>query len=118
MAMLSEASRDIANQQIEAERRRAESERFARMVQSIDRLLFQLEELNLHGVDRVPADLRDRAASILDRLPEASTEEERESLRLKYRVGPLMDVLFNAQELLFRMRDPDRGVDDEEGLGA
>ena len=118
MAMLSDASRDIATLQIEAARRREDAERVGRMVHAIDRLLFQLEELNLHGVDRVPAVLRDSAATILDRLPEASSDEQRESLRLKHRVGPLMDVLFNAQELLFRQRDPHREMEEEEGLGA
>ncbi len=29
-----------------------------------------------------------------------------------------MDVMFNAQEVLFRLRDPDRIAEDDEELGA
>lgn len=116
--MLSDASAEIAATQIEAERRREESERLARMVQAIDRLLFQLEDLNLSGVDRVPAVLRDRASTILDRLPAATTEVDQDALRVRFRVVPLMDVLFRAQEVLFRLRDPSREPDEEDELGA
>ncbi|HEY4026469.1 MAG TPA: hypothetical protein VGO86_08555 [Candidatus Dormibacteraeota bacterium] len=81
------------------------------MVHAIDDLLFQLEDLNLQGVDRVPATLRERAGQILDAVP---TREEYESLRVRYRVVPMMDVLFRAQEVLFRLRDPRRATYEDE----
>jgi len=115
--MLSEASAEIAALRLEDDRRRAEAERHAKLVKAIDGLLFQLEDLNLSGVDRVPAILRDRASTILDRLPPAAGEADAEALRLRFRVVPLMDVLFHAQEVLFRMRDPQRELDDDEIAG-
>ncbi len=95
-------------------RRRWRLQRLDRVVHAIDDLLFQLEDLNLQGVDRVPAVLRGRAAEILDAVP---TREEYEYLRVRYRVVPMMDVLFRAQEVLFRLRDPRRALyeaEDEE----
>jgi hypothetical protein len=83
------------------------------VVHAIDDLLFQLEDLNLKGVDRVPAVLRERAGQILNAVP---SREEYEVLRVRYRVVPMMDVLFRAQEVLFRLRDPRRSTyDDEDG---
>ena len=45
------------------------------------------------------------AGQILDAVP---TREEYESLRVRYRVVPMMDVLFRAQEILFKLSDPSR----------
>jgi hypothetical protein len=95
-------------------RRRWRLQQLDRVVHAIDDLLFQLEDLNLKGVDRVPATLRERAGRILDAVP---GREEYEALRVRYRVVPMMDVLFRAQEVLFRLRDPRRALyeaEDEE----
>ncbi len=81
------------------------------MVRAIDGLLFQLEELNLQGVDRVPARLRDQAGAILEILPEQRLDPD---FRVRFRVTPMIDVLFRAQEVLFQLRDPSRQTDDEE----
>jgi hypothetical protein len=116
--VIDQASRDIAAfARTEAERR-YQSRRHAEAVRAIDAVLFELEDLNLQGVDRVPVALRRHAGSILEALPPPATEEEQEALRLRFRVQPLMDVMFRAQELIFRLRDPDRASEDEEGLGA
>ena len=116
--MIDQANRDIAAfQRAEAERR-FHSRQHADAVHAIDAVLFQLENLNLRGVDRVPAVLRRHAGRILEGLPAAETEEAAEALRLRYRVLPLMDVMFNAQELLFRLRDPERITERDEELGA
>ena len=88
-------------------RRRWRLQQLDRVVHAIDDLLFQLEDLNLRGVDRVPATLRERAGQILDAVP---GREEYEALRVRYRVVPMMDVLFRAQEVLFRLRDPRRAL--------
>jgi hypothetical protein len=112
--MLQDANRDIQRLCQEDLRRRWRLQRLDRVVHAIDDLLFQLEDLNLQGVDRVPAVLRGRAAEILDAVP---TREEYEYLRVRYRVVPMMDVLFRAQEVLFRLRDPRRALyeaEDEE----
>jgi hypothetical protein len=105
--MLEDANRDIRRLCEEDLRRRWRLQRFDRVVHAIDDLLFELEDLNLKGVDRVPATLRQRAGEILDAVP---NREEYECLRVRYRVVPMMDVLFRAQEVLFRLRDPRRAV--------
>jgi hypothetical protein len=105
--MLEDANRDIRRLCEEDLRRRWRLQRFDRVVHAIDALLFQLEDLNLRGVDRVPANLRHRAGEILDAVP---NREEYECLRIRYRVVPMMDVLFRAQEVLFRLRDPRRAL--------
>lgn len=109
---------DRANRDIEAERRRARARReqraqLGKMVRAIDGLLFQLEDLNLQGVDRVPSDLRSQAGRILESLPDAPPGSD--GLRVRFRVMPMMDVLFQAQELLFKLRDPGRRLVSEEG---
>jgi hypothetical protein len=105
--MLEDANRDIQRLCQEDLRRRWRQQQLDRVVHAIDDLLFQLEDLNLQGVDRVPAVLRERAGQILDAVP---TREEYECLRVRYRVVPMMDVLFRAQEVLFRLRAPRRVV--------
>jgi hypothetical protein len=115
--VIDQANRDIAAfERAEAERRFAG--RHADTVRAIDAVLFQLEDLNLQGVDRVPAVLRRHAGRILEGLPAADNEEDAEALRLRHRVMPLMDVMFHAQELLFRLRDPERTTEQDEELGA
>jgi hypothetical protein len=109
--MLEDANRDIERLCREDLRRRWRQKQLDRVVHAIDDLLFQLENLNLQGVDRVPATLRERAGQILDAVP---TREEYEVLRVRYRVVPMMDVLFRAQEVLFRLRDPRRAAYDDE----
>jgi hypothetical protein len=118
--VIDQANRDIAAfARAEAERQ-YQSRRHAETVHAIDAVLFQLEDLNLQGVDRVPAALRRHAGRILETLPQPESEEEQEARRLRFRVQPLMDVMFHAQEVLFRLRDPERSgeEEDEASLGA
>ena len=117
--MIDQANRDIAALARAEAERRYQSRRHADTVRAIDAVLFQLEDLNLQGVDRVPAVLRRHAGRILETLPEPANEFEQEALRLRFRVLPLMDVMFHAQEVIFRLRDPERALsDDEVELGA
>ncbi len=109
--MLEDANRDIQRLCQEDLRRRWRQQQLDRVVHAIDDLLFQLEDLNLQSVDRVPAVLRERAGQILDAVP---NREEYEMLRVRYRVVPMMDVLFRAQEVLFRLRDPRRATYEDE----
>ncbi len=117
--MIDQASRDIAALARADARRRVASRRHSHLVRAIDAVLFELEDLNLQGVDRVPATLRRQAERILDTLPPPANDEQAEALRVRFRVQPLMDVMFSAQEVLFRLRDPARvNEDDEEEIGA
>jgi hypothetical protein len=99
-----DANRAIWTAYDRATRRQAELKRFPSLIHAIDDLLFELEELNLSGVDRVPAVLRERTTMILSLVPAGHPEE----IRVRYRVGAMMDTLFRAQELVFRAKDPAR----------
>jgi hypothetical protein len=112
-----DANRAIWTAYQRAARRQAELMRFPVLIHAIDDLLFELEELNLSGVDRVPALLRERTSEILSLVPVDDTAE----IRVRYRVGALIDTLFRAQELVFRAKDPSRppqAVDDGEECSA
>lgn len=103
-----------------AARRRADAVRLPSLVRAIDILLFDLEELNLAGVARVPARIREQAGNVL-RLVPAPVEIDVEVLRVRFRTGALMDTLFTAQELIFRAMDPTRPAlsdEDEEMRSA
>jgi hypothetical protein len=111
--MLADAKRDIDRLYLDAVVRRQRHACIRGVVHAIDDLLFELEELNLGGVDRVPSRLRERAGQLLELVP----DPEDPDFRVRHRVVPMMDVLFRAQEILFRLRDPSRpGYPDDEEL--
>ena len=76
--MLEDANRDIERLCREDLRRRWRHQQLDRVVHAIDDLLFQLEDLNLQGVDRVPATLRERAGRILDAVPSRARGNHRD----------------------------------------
>ncbi len=82
------------------------------LVRSIDELLFALEDLNLRGIDRVPASLRERASTILESTLKVAPDAP--EMRVRWRVVPMMDELFRAQEVLFQLLDPGRVVEEDE----
>jgi hypothetical protein len=96
----------------DAERRhreqRADRERLRRPVVLIDRMLQDLEELNLRGHKRVPLAFEPRLQRLLELLSPASPEvsEQLEDLKVKIGISKLMDALFAIQEALFRERQP------------
>ena len=102
---------DAANHEmeiaVEATRQPTHKERLGVLISAIDELLFSLEELNLQGVDRVPAPLRDRAAGLIH-LVRPSPDADDERIRVRYRVVLMMDVLFELQERVLRERNPMR----------
>ena len=102
--MLADAKRDIDRLYRDAIARRRRKARIRGVVHAIDDLLFELEELNLEGVDRVPSRLRERAGQLLELVP----DPEDPDFRVRHRVVPMMDVLFRAQEILFKLSDPSR----------
>jgi hypothetical protein len=104
-----DANNAIWNAYQRAARRQAELRHFPALIHAIDDLLFELEELNLIGVDRVPSLLRERSSEVLSLVP----AEDPAEIRVRYRVGAMMDTLFRAQELVFRAKDPSRCVRSE-----
>jgi hypothetical protein len=117
--MIADASREIG---IADARRllRSENDRLTALIRAIDELLFSLEELNLKGIDRVPAGLRDRAGALIDviRPKPAPVEARSDPFRIRYRVVPLMDVLFEVQDRALRLRHPNRIADQDDLLEA
>jgi hypothetical protein len=65
MAMLETASREIRRAAEAAEDRRQEAARLPALVAALDDLLFELEELNVRGIARVPDAGRRRAAELI-----------------------------------------------------
>jgi hypothetical protein len=100
-------------------RRRSDEERLAGVVKAIDVLLFSLEELNLQGVDRVPTGLRKRAAELIEQGRPSPPPEDRteDPYRVRYRVVPLMDMLFELQDVIQQRRHPARPLEPDELQG-
>jgi hypothetical protein len=106
----------------EAERRqreqRADRERLRRPVALIDRMLQDLEELNLRGHKRVPLAFEPRLQLLLELLGPSSPAigAQLEDLKVKIGISKLMDALFAIQEALFRERHGDSFVLDGDDL--
>jgi hypothetical protein len=115
MAMIADVNREI---EIADRRRlqRSEHEQLTLIIRGIDELMFSLEELNLQGIDRVPARLRERAGALIDQAcaRPAPVEARNEPFRIRYRVVPMMDVLFDVQDRVLRLRNPMRIADPED----
>ena len=109
--MFARANREMAASIAADARRRIEKGRLPVLMGAIDRLLNDLEELNLRAVDRVPPDLRRRSADLLEMLPDHG------ELQVRYRVVPMMDVLFHAQEMILRQVHPPEGDQELESAG-
>jgi len=115
MATIAEVNREIeiADQ---ARLVRSENDRLTSIIRAIDELMFSLEELNLQGIDRVPARLRERAGELIELVCAKPTPVEARSdpFRIRYRVVPMMDVLFDVQDVVLRLRHPMRISDPED----
>lgn len=103
----------------EAERRametRSHREEQRRPILMIDRLLQDLEELNLRGFKRVPLAFEPRLASLAALLrdaPSTTVAAASENLKVKIGIGRLMDALFTIEEALFTDRHG-QSLDDE-----
>ena len=106
--MIDRTNHDIRSSVRRDAGRRGARRRRSQLLHSIDGLLWELEELNLRGSDRVPARVRRQSEAIF-----ASIDGGRD-LEARFRVPAMMDVLYLAQELIFKETDPDyRGENDE-----
>jgi hypothetical protein len=101
--MIDQTSARIGQARAELRRRKAQQERFDRLLRLTDVVLWQLEEMNRDGVASVPDR---RQAAIVDRLAQMP-----ESLRRIYCAeGPVqlaLDSLFEMQQALFKARHPE-----------
>lgn len=116
MAQLADVNREIENSDRQRRLQRSENARLSAIIRAIDELMFSLEELNLQGIDRVPARLRERAGSLIELVlaRPAPAEARSDPYRIRYRVVPMMDVLFEVQHQVLRQRNPIRISDPED----
>lgn len=116
MAQIADVNREIEVSDQQRRSQRSETERLTSIIRAIDELMFSLEELNLQGIDRVPARLRERAGALIELVlaRPAPAEIRSDPFRIRYRVVPMMDVLFEVQDRVLRLRNPIRIVDPED----
>jgi len=116
MAQIADVNREIEVSDRQRRSQRSENERLTSIIRAIDELMFSLEELNLQGIDRVPAGLRERAGALIELVlaRPAPTEVRSDPFRIRYRVVPMMDVLFEVQDRVLRLRNPIRISDPED----
>ncbi len=93
----------------EAERRhrdlKARQDEVRRPILLIDRLLQELEEMNLKGMKRVPVAYEPRLEEILTLVgPIPSMAEQLANIKVKVGIAKLMDALFAVEEALFTER--------------
>ena len=106
----------------DAERRhrdaKAREDQLRRPVALIDRMLQELEELNLKGMKRVPISYEPRLDEILRLIgPIQAISDQLANIKVKVGIAKLMDALFAAEEALFTERhgpslDPDAAAFD------
>jgi hypothetical protein len=90
----------------DAERRhrdlKARQDQVRRPIQMIDRLLLELEEMNLKGMKRVPVAYEPRLEQLLALVgPLPSAADQTANIKVKVGIGKLMDALFAVEEALF-----------------
>jgi hypothetical protein len=84
---------------------KARQDQLRRPIQLIDRLLQELEEMNLKGMKRVPVSYEPRLDEILSLVgPLPSMTEQIANVKVKVGIGKLMDALFAVEEALFTER--------------
>src|SRR6202035_6116334 len=93
---------------------KARQDRVRRPIQLSDRLLQELEEMNLKGMKRVPTSYEPRLDEILVLVtPIAAMPDQVANIKVKVGISKLMDALFAVEEALFSERrgpSPDADV--------
>lgn len=94
---------------------RRENERryaFYRMLNATDQVLWRLEEMNRDGVKTIPAPLRSEIKETISELPEQCLNAFSDSER----VQEALDSVFELQERLFKWKDPNWSLEEEDDL--
>jgi hypothetical protein len=85
---------------------KARQDQVRRPIQLIDRLLLELEEMNLKGMKRVPISYEPRLEEILTLVsPIAPMPDQIANIKVKVGIAKLMDALFAVEETLFSERN-------------
>lgn len=100
--MIDRTSNRIQEQERALRRHNRRRYAFHRILQSTDRLLWRLEEMNRDGVKSVPARVRTELRDVAESMP----DQVRGALRDTGQVQDTLDSLFDVQERLFRWRYP------------
>ena len=85
---------------------------FYRMLHATDQVLWRLEEMNRDGVKTIPAPVRNQIKATIEDLPGDVIEPFQDSER----VQDTLDSVFEVQESLFRWRDPNWSLEEEDDL--
>src|SRR2546423_2756366 len=84
---------------------KARQDQVRRPIQLIDRLLQELEEMNLKGMKRVPVSYEPRLEEVLELIgPLPSEADHLANIKVKVGITKLMDALFAVEEALFTER--------------
>jgi hypothetical protein len=85
---------------------KARQDQVRRPIQLIDRLLQELEEMNLKGMKRVPTSYDARLDEILTLVsPITAMPDQVANIKVKVGIAKLMDALFAVEEALFSERN-------------
>jgi hypothetical protein len=85
---------------------KARQDKVRRPIQLIDRLLQELEEMNLKGMKRVPTSYELRLEEILTLIsPISPMPDQVANIKVKVGIAKLMDALFAVEERLFSERN-------------
>src|SRR2546423_12702106 len=87
---------------------------FHRMLKATDKVLWRLEEMNRDGVKTLNQDQRVEIRDNLGELPQECLDIYQDTER----VQDVLDSVFEMQERLFRIRNPEFGFDGEEALAG
>jgi hypothetical protein len=103
--LLAQTNAYIRNAERESRDLKARQDQLRRPVQLIDRLLQELEELNLKGMKRVPMSYEPRLEEILALVsPIGPMPDQVANIKVKVGITKLMDALFAVEEALFMER--------------
>ena len=103
--ILAQTNASIRDAERQHRDQKARQDEVRRPVQLIDRLLQELEELNLKGFKRVPMAYEPRLEEILRLVgPVQSLAEDLANIKVKVGISKLMDALFAVEEALFTER--------------
>jgi hypothetical protein len=103
--LLAQTNAYIRNAEQESRDLKARQDQLRRPIQLIDRLLQELEELNLKGMKRVPMSYEPRLEEILVLVgPIGSMPDQVANIKVKVGITKLMDALFAVEEALFTVR--------------
>jgi hypothetical protein len=103
--ILAQTNASIRDAERQHRDQKARQDEVRRPVQLIDRLLQELEELNLKGFKRVPMAYEPRLEEILRLVgPVQSLAEDLANIKVKVGITKLMDALFAVEEALFTER--------------